>query len=151
MLAAMCIWKPAMNNINKRPKLVLVILVWFVYSGLYGMHQFYEVVTGALIMPEGYTYPTVIESFLQSFLQQFLYMVAAILLFFKVSASRWLFLIMLILFIPSMLYGILSRSISESHMETIIIVGLITFIFYALITRYTFKLAAANYYVSSNK
>ena len=139
-----------MNSINKRPKWVLVILVWFVYSGLYGMNQFYDVVTNTLIMPEGFSYPSVIESFIQSFLFQFLYMVAAILLFFRVSASRRLFLIMLILYIPSILYAILSGSMPESHMETIIIVGLITFIIYALITRYTFRLADANYYVSSN-
>ena len=139
-----------MNNINKRPKWVLVILVWFVYSGLFGMKQFYDVITHALVMPEGFPYPSVIESFIQSFCFQFIYMVAAILLFFRVSANRWLFLIMLALYIPSILYSLLSGSVPESHMQTIIIAGIITFIFYALITKYTFRLVATNYYVSSN-
>ena len=47
-----------MSENVSRPKLVWAIIIFFIFSGFFGLYNFYGLSTGAIKLPEGYTEPS---------------------------------------------------------------------------------------------
>lgn len=138
-----------MSN-NKRPAWVWVIFLWFTLSGLLAIHEFYTVASGSAVMPEGIERPTSAFYYIKAFGFQFLAMAAAILLFMRNHASKWLFAIFLAGSAVSILYTLIFGNIPGQNKTLVIAIILGTLLIYSLITWYAFRLTKSGFYIDKN-
>jgi len=138
-----------MSN-NKRPAWVWVIFIWFTLAGLLAIYKFYTVASGLAVMLEGVERPTGAFYYIKAFGFQFLAMAAAILLFMRNHASKWLFAIFLAGAAASILYTLIFGSIPSQNITLVIVIIFGTFLIYSLITWYAFRLTKSGYYIDKN-
>ncbi len=130
----------------KRPKRVWLIFIWFVLGGVASFYQIYRISSGNVELPPGVEQPSGILYYLQAVGFQFLAMVAATLMFLRLSINCWVFSFMLGASIISMLFTLLSGGVPEQQTTTVIVGMLFSLGIYALITWYSFILLASGYY-----
>ena len=138
-----------MDEKAKRPILVWVISIYFILSGLWGLVNLYGISTGAIELPEGMTAPSGIFHYIKVIAAAACLLLSAILLFFRQEIAKWFFLGYLIYSIISGLYSFVFSTlpgILEENKTMYFGFIVISWIIFALIVRYTFKLKEKNYY-----
>jgi hypothetical protein len=135
-----------MEENGKRPKRVWLIFIWFIYGGAASFYQVYKISTGNVELPPGVEQPSGIIYYLQAVGFQLLAMVAATLMFLRLSVNRWVFSFMLGASLVSMLFTVLSGGVPEQQFTTVIAGMVFSLGIYALITWYSFILLASGYY-----
>jgi len=130
----------------KRPKRVWLIFIWFFFGGVASFYQVYKISTGNVELPPGVEQPSSILHYLQAIGFQLLAMVAATLIFLRLSVNRWVFSFMLGASIISLLFTVLSGGIPEQQFTAVIVGMLFSLGIYALITWYSFILLVSGYY-----
>ncbi len=138
-----------MSEYVKRPKLVWVISIYFILSGLWGLVNLYGVSTGAIKLPEGMTEPSGIFHYIKVIAAAACLLLSAVLLFFRQEIAKWFFLGYLIYSIISGLYSFVFSTlpgILEENKTMYIGSVVLSWIIFALVVRYTFRLKEKNYY-----
>lgn len=134
----------------KRPKRVWLIFIWFVFGGVASFYHLYKLSAGNVMLPPGVEQPSGILYYLQAVGFQLLAMIAATLMFLRLSVNRWVFSFMLGASTISMLITVLSGGIPEQQFTTVIVGMLFSLGIYALITWYSFILLTGGYYKSTH-
>jgi hypothetical protein len=135
-----------MKESIKRPKRVWLIFIWFVFGGIANFYQLHNVVTGNAAIPPGIAPPSGIVYYLEAIGSGLLAVVAALLMFFRISICRWLFSILLFTTTISIVYRILSGEIPSEYFVMVYIGAFLSLGVYALITWYSFTLLNNGYY-----
>jgi len=141
-----------MRENAKRPKLVWVIFIFFIFSGFVGLYKLYGVSTGTIILPEGVTAPSGIFYYAKAIVGLACIFLYAILLFLRQEIAKWFILGYVIFNIISELYSFAFSTlpgILEEHKTMYFGLLVVSWIIYALIVRYTFRLKEKNYYADA--
>lgn len=141
-----------MEQSAKRPVLVWVIFIWFIFAGCSALYQYYGIYSGHAELPEGIERPSGLAYFFQAVGFQLLFMLSAGLLFFKVAAAKWLFSALVVLSVVSMSHTLLTTHIPEGMQNFTYSVMAISLAIYVGITYYCFRLSSKGYFnVSYNQ
>jgi|KBSSwiStaDraftv2_1062776.scaffolds.fasta_scaffold19435_2 hypothetical protein len=140
-----------MKESIKRPKRVWLIFIWFVFGGVVNFYQIYNVATGNTVVPSGIAPPSGVLYYLEAVGSGLMAVVAALLMFSRISICRWLFLILLFTSTISIVYRTLSGEIPLEYFAQVYVGALISLGVYGLITWYSFSLLNNGYYKTHNK
>ena len=131
---------------NKRPKLVWIIVIFMILSGLYTYYNTYALYNGTIRLPEGFEKSSGVLYYLKSTLVATSSIISALLLFYKKEVAKWLFLGILIYSILVTIYYFIFPHMPAQYQNIYIISKIIGFFLSILVTWYVFKLKEKGYY-----